>query len=491
MTTAARSAPQTTLPHCPKCNGRLHVQRDGAESYVRCYNCGRIVTNQDFTAPAPSGDPPETAPPAETGANTPEAELSLLRWPQGVRCPYCPSSRTEPVPGTETPAHICLRCGRVFNVQTGTVMADSDAPPELWVKALQLLQDGQPVTPEQTDPGRQHPARHSDAICKILNRAIQDGAPTVREALVHTPQPATQPAEAKATPDRPPQPGKPAWPAPAETAAGKAPENTATATHDILVALRWTEGIQCPKCSSRNITRNSPSFKKALHCEECPYNFAARTNTLAHNTTITDDQLLSIIRSCEGIRPTKELLEERAGLSQAKATSACLRMEQAIRLWNRQHGQERTGLTAGEYLAVEYVWQTDLGNAKAQSQPAAKTPPEPAASAAAVPGAPQPAAPAILESRETAPTAELVAAVNRLADRVASLEQSIQAMTAPACPICRSGSVQPSVIPSFRQCPACQCHFPEAAGSAATSPCIVLPTGDAGHKAAVTVTMHQ
>ena len=61
------------------------------------------------------------------------AYLVSLRWPDGFRCPHCPSSKAVPVRATRL-----QRCGcrRQTSATAGTIFQDTRKPLGLWFRAL-------------------------------------------------------------------------------------------------------------------------------------------------------------------------------------------------------------------------------------------------------------------------------------------------------------------------------------------------------------------
>ena len=74
------------------------------------------------------------------------AYLEELRWPDGVACVRCSSTRVGYLETREK--HQCRGCGYQFRVTAGTVLHDSHAQPIKWLLAVQLMlesEDGFPA----------------------------------------------------------------------------------------------------------------------------------------------------------------------------------------------------------------------------------------------------------------------------------------------------------------------------------------------------------
>jgi len=67
-----------------------------------------------------------------------KAHLEELRWPEGLKCPRCESTRVSP---TAQGSHIfdCLGCGYQFTVTAGTIFHDSHLPMWKWFLAVYLM----------------------------------------------------------------------------------------------------------------------------------------------------------------------------------------------------------------------------------------------------------------------------------------------------------------------------------------------------------------
>ena len=65
--------------------------------------------------------------------------FEMARWGDQRVCPYCGSTKTEPVPrGNPMPYH-CGGCRKYFSVKTGTVMQSSKLPLRKWVLGIYLM----------------------------------------------------------------------------------------------------------------------------------------------------------------------------------------------------------------------------------------------------------------------------------------------------------------------------------------------------------------
>ncbi|MYG41351.1 MAG: IS1595 family transposase [Nitrospira sp. SB0677_bin_15] len=62
-----------------------------------------------------------------------------IRWVNGRTCPYCASTRTDPVPKENPMPYHCGACRKYFGVKTGTVMQASNLPLRKWVVGFYLM----------------------------------------------------------------------------------------------------------------------------------------------------------------------------------------------------------------------------------------------------------------------------------------------------------------------------------------------------------------
>lgn len=70
---------------------------------------------------------------------------------------------------------------------------------------------------------------------------------------------------------------------------------------NILENIRWKNGIDCPHCHSKNITRINGKAKKVrdglLQCKECRTQFTVTTGTIMHRSHITLRQWVQAFHS--------------------------------------------------------------------------------------------------------------------------------------------------------------------------------------------------
>ncbi len=70
--------------------------------------------------------------------------LRVLRWPNGIICPYCEQTRvTTHTKSAITPRrrYLCVNCRRTFTDLTGTPFAGTNLPLRIWLLSLWLVEN--------------------------------------------------------------------------------------------------------------------------------------------------------------------------------------------------------------------------------------------------------------------------------------------------------------------------------------------------------------
>lgn len=62
-----------------------------------------------------------------------------LRWPRGIKCPFCSSKRISAIANRKPQPYRCKHCRRHFSVKTGTPLHNSKIPLSKWATALCLF----------------------------------------------------------------------------------------------------------------------------------------------------------------------------------------------------------------------------------------------------------------------------------------------------------------------------------------------------------------
>ena len=73
--------------------------------------------------------------------STAEAWFVDARWPNGIQCPHCDSSKTTTTKHPTMP-YRCQDCDKFFSVKTGTIMQSSKVGYQKWAMALYILTTG-------------------------------------------------------------------------------------------------------------------------------------------------------------------------------------------------------------------------------------------------------------------------------------------------------------------------------------------------------------
>lgn len=99
---------------------------------------------------------------------------------------------------------------------------------------------------------------------------------------------------------------------------------------EFLVRLRWPEGIECPKCKAKTISRLNT--QKRFECSKCEYQFSATTGTIFHDTHLPLDKwfltVLLMIESRKGISANQ--VKRMLGVSYKTAWYLCHRIRKAV-----------------------------------------------------------------------------------------------------------------------------------------------------------------
>ncbi|MYG40071.1 MAG: IS1595 family transposase [Nitrospira sp. SB0677_bin_15] len=67
------------------------------------------------------------------------AWFESIRWADGRTCPYCASTKTNPVPNANPMPYHCASCRKYFSVKTCSVMQASNLPLRKWVIGFYLM----------------------------------------------------------------------------------------------------------------------------------------------------------------------------------------------------------------------------------------------------------------------------------------------------------------------------------------------------------------
>jgi transposase-like protein len=100
--------------------------------------------------------------------------------------------------------------------------------------------------------------------------------------------------------------------------------------HDYLEGLRWPEGVECPRCQSKKISRIAK--RRQFDCDSCRYQFSVRVGTLFHDSKLPLWKwflaVYLMIESKKGISANQ--LKRTLGVSYKTAWYLCHRIRAAM-----------------------------------------------------------------------------------------------------------------------------------------------------------------
>jgi transposase-like protein len=100
--------------------------------------------------------------------------------------------------------------------------------------------------------------------------------------------------------------------------------------HDYLEGLRWPDGVECPRCESKKISRIAK--RRQFDCDSCRYQFSVRVGTLFHDSKLPLWKwflaVYLMIESKKGISANQ--LKRTLGVSYKTAWYLCHRIRAAM-----------------------------------------------------------------------------------------------------------------------------------------------------------------
>ena len=118
--------------------------------------------------------------------------LELMRWPQGVKCPYCPSSKVTRLQKPKRKPegrylYYCRACRRQFTVTTKTAFDHTHVPMAKWLEALALIRkrSSRRLKPTELEQRLGVTRKTSRLMCRRLRDGMKKGfLRNVRAALL-------------------------------------------------------------------------------------------------------------------------------------------------------------------------------------------------------------------------------------------------------------------------------------------------------------------
>lgn len=133
--------------------------------------------------------------------------------------------------------------------------------------------------------------------------------------------------------------------------------------HAYLEDLRWPDGVECPRCESKKISRIAK--RRQFDCDECRYQFSVRVGTIFHDSKLPLWKWFLAVyimgESKKGVSANQ--LKRMLGVSYKTAWYLCHRIRAAMVDENAEplsgiveadetwHGGKRTGTGSGPYAS--------------------------------------------------------------------------------------------------------------------------------------------
>jgi transposase-like protein len=129
--------------------------------------------------------------------------------------------------------------------------------------------------------------------------------------------------------------------------------------HEYLEALRWPDGVACPRCESKKISRIAK--RRQFDCDSCRYQFSVRVGTLFHDSKLPLWKwFLAVYLICESKKGiSANQLKRTLGVSYKTAWYLCHRIRSAM--------EGDLGLLSGIVEADE-TWVGGRGRRKGQEK---------------------------------------------------------------------------------------------------------------------------
>jgi len=115
------------------------------------------------------------------------AVLEKLRWPNGPRCPRCPSNVLPDITPMDTRAglHRCRKCQYQFSVTVGTIFNDSHLPLTKWFMATYLMVEAKKgVSANQLKRTLDVSYKTAWYLCHRIRAAMREASPRQLDGIV-------------------------------------------------------------------------------------------------------------------------------------------------------------------------------------------------------------------------------------------------------------------------------------------------------------------
>lgn len=103
------------------------------------------------------------------------------------------------------------------------------------------------------------------------------------------------------------------------------------ACHEALEELRWPEGVDCPRCGGKTISRIKA--RRQFDCDDCRYQFSVRVGTIFHDSKLPLWKwFLAVYMMCESKKGVSaNQIKRMIGVSYKTAWYLCHRIRAAMR----------------------------------------------------------------------------------------------------------------------------------------------------------------
>lgn len=360
--------PQSATPQCP-CGGYVRKVRDAVyeDTYYSCVNCAREFP-LNYTTPAETEQPeqlPEIpADPILLDANPlePQAAITRLRWPQGLRCPGCRAASIRVISQPPQCGFVCDRCDTYFDHSTKTLQQTHSVPDPAW---LEILQRSEQILAAPRESELRRITGFEPAPLRALSRDIL----RIMDQLEKPAKPLAVIAALTAT--------SPQIPNDAASMITQvlAPESSAlnfirhTELHPVLAlaSLRWPAGIPCACGNNADFEVPTLLSSGAFTCRYCDAQVHLRDESILHRTNhsiATCYAALSILLTTAET-PTINALMDLSGIAQHPATAIHDRFTRVI---------QEAGIVPGPNITVAQA--SSIINTKPPSMRGRRQPPE-------------------------------------------------------------------------------------------------------------------
>ena len=369
-------------PQC-SCGGYVRKTLDAIyqDHYYQCVNCGREYSQfptKPLTTPEPAPKPDVDTPPAPGDAvphdpflpvEPPHAQelLTAMRWPHGVKCPSCRSSKVRTISPPPQTGFACDACHQYFDHRTKTLLESYRVTDEAWIDLI-----------ERTVAFREAPTQHEITSLTLLNLSQ---ARRLRHDIIRAfPHPDSTPPQSEAEFRRLlieswQTPASQAESAPTSSIIGlQQPalpimDQNQNPAH-ILASLRWPQGIPCPNCSEHDFSYAGSPTQGEYICRNCNRSVNLRRHNILTNTNHGLRTWINALRVLFTSPHTLDAdeLQQLADIAPFPAQSITERFQRILPLWTHTPSRDITVEAVSQFLNIPLPSQRGR-YARQQTQP--------------------------------------------------------------------------------------------------------------------------